>query len=81
MKMVDVPPAVKNVPLGQKRKRGWPSLAKEALMIQEEDNRSISCDVKTIDNMRLFSNSISILIRILQSDFDHSLIFENNQKV
>lgn len=34
LKMVDVPPAAKNVSLGQKRKRGRPSLAKKALMTQ-----------------------------------------------
>ena len=32
MKMVNVPPAAKNVALGQKRKRERPSLAKKALM-------------------------------------------------
>lgn len=35
LKLVDVPPAVKSVPLGQKRKRGRPSKVKKALIVQE----------------------------------------------
>ena len=34
LKLLDVPPEAKNVPLGRKRKRGRPSIAKRALLVQ-----------------------------------------------
>ncbi len=37
-KLVEIPDHAKNVPLGQKRKRGRPALAKTALIVQPPPN-------------------------------------------